>query len=70
MTIILQAMPIGESPEVRLPVMICQDGFITCHALENIVLLDDRFASRQFVGEYHPEHYLLKRSQPPGRRPL
>ena len=40
----LQAMPIGEHPSVRLPVMICQDGFITSHALENIVLLDTEAA--------------------------
>ena len=59
----LQAMPIGESPEVRLPVMICQDGFITSHALENIVLLDTD-SVKQFVGEYHPEHYLLKEENP------
>lgn len=59
----LQAMPIGEAPEVRLPVMICQDGFITSHALENITLLDTD-SVRQFVGEYHPEHYLLKKENP------
>ena len=29
----LQAMPIGEHPSVRLPVMICQDGFITWRIL-------------------------------------
>ncbi|NCC94873.1 MAG: pyruvate ferredoxin oxidoreductase, partial [Opitutae bacterium] len=59
----IQAMPIGEAPEVRLPVMICQDGFITSHAVENIMLLDDKDV-RSFVGEYNPEHYLLKRENP------
>ena len=59
----LQAMPIGEDPSVRLPVMICQDGFITSHALENIVLLDTD-SVKAFVGEYHPEHYLLKQENP------
>ena len=59
----LQAMPIGEHPDVRLPVMICQDGFITSHALENITLLDTE-SVKQFVGEYHPEHYLLKKENP------
>ena len=62
----LQAMPIGEDPSVRLPVMVCQDGFITSHALENIVLLDTD-SVKAFVGEYHPEHYLLKAENPPGR---
>ena len=54
----LQAMPIGESPEVRLPVMICQDGFITSHAVENIILMEDEEV-KNFVGEYHPEHYMM-----------
>ena len=64
MTTILQAMPIAEHPSVRLPVMICQDGFITSHAVENIVLLDDDDSVKAFVGEYHPEHYLLKAENP------
>ena len=59
----LQAMPIGEDPSVRLPVMVCQDGFITSHALENIVLLDTD-SVKAFVGEYRPEHYLLKAENP------
>ena len=32
----LQAMRIGEA--VSLPIMVCQDGFITSHAIENIEL--------------------------------
>ena len=34
----LQAMRISETPDVRLPIMVCQDGFITSHAVENILL--------------------------------
>ena len=59
----LMAMPIGETPAVRLPVMTCMDGFITSHAVENIELLDTEVV-RQFVGEYRPEHYLLKKENP------
>lgn len=59
----IMAMPIGETPEVRLPVMACMDGFITSHAVENIELLDTEVV-RQFVGEYTPEHYLLKKENP------
>ncbi len=59
----LMAMPIGETPAVRLPVMSCMDGFITSHAVENIELLDTEVV-RQFVGEYQPEHYLLKQENP------
>lgn len=59
----LQAMRIAEHPSVRLPIMICQDGFITSHAVENILLEDDA-AVKAFVGEYQPEHYLLKHENP------
>lgn len=59
----LQAMPIGENRDVRLPVMICQDGFITSHAVENIELIETELV-KEFVGEYAPENYLLKHENP------
>lgn len=59
----IQAFPIAEDPAVHLPVMICQDGFITSHAVENIELLDDSVV-KDFVGEYHPEEYLLHPGHP------
>ena len=59
----LMAMPVGEYPSVRLPVMTCMDGFITSHAVENIELLETD-AVRKFVGEYTPENYLLKKENP------
>lgn len=59
----LMAMPIGETLSVRLPVMTCMDGFITSHAVENIELLETDVV-RKFIGEYHPEHYLLKKENP------
>lgn len=58
----LQAYRIAEHPDVKLPVMICQDGFITSHAVENITLWDDA-KMKKFVGEYCPEHYLLKEDE-------
>jgi pyruvate ferredoxin oxidoreductase alpha subunit len=54
----VQAYRISEHPDVRLPIMICQDGFITSHAVENMELLEDEDV-RSFVGEYKPENYLL-----------
>lgn len=54
----VQAFRISEHKDVRLPIMICQDGFITSHAVENIELLDDADV-KNFVGEYNPENYLL-----------
>lgn len=57
----LQAMRIGEA--VGLPIMVCQDGFITSHAIENIELVEDDKV-KKFVGEYHPQHYLLNKDEP------
>lgn len=54
----VQAYRIAEHKDVRLPIMICQDGFITSHAVENISLLEDKEV-KDFVGEYNPEEYLL-----------
>ena len=59
----IQAYPIAEHPDVHLPIMICQDGFITSHAVENIELLEDDVV-KDFVGEYHPEEYLLNPGKP------
>ncbi|MDQ9741074.1 hypothetical protein RF397_00185, partial [Acinetobacter baumannii] len=52
------AYRIAEHKGVKLPVMICQDGFITSHAVENIMLNEDEEV-KNFVGEYEPEHSLL-----------
>lgn len=59
----IQAYPIAEDSRVHLPVMICQDGFITSHAVENIDLLEDELV-QNFVGEYEPEEYLLNPGKP------
>lgn len=55
---LVMAYRIAEHKSVMLPVMICQDGFITSHAVENITLLEDSEV-KNFVGEYEPENYLL-----------
>lgn len=59
----IQAYPIAEDARVHLPVMICQDGFITSHAVENIELIEDK-PVKDFVGEYEPEEYLLNPGKP------
>ncbi|NMB34289.1 MAG: pyruvate ferredoxin oxidoreductase [Clostridium sp.] len=65
----LMAHRIAEHPEVMLPVMVCQDGFITSHAIENIELLKDDKA-KSFVGEYNPTTYLLNKDNPIAVGPL
>lgn len=59
----VQAYRIAEHKNVHLPVMICQDGFITSHAVENIELLEDEVV-KKFVGEYEPENFLLNIETP------
>ena len=65
----LMAHKIAENKNVQLPVMICQDGFITSHSIENIELEEDSEV-KKFVGEYHPEHYLLNKKEPMAVGPL
>lgn len=59
----LQAYRIAEHEDVRLPVMICQDGFIISHGVQNISLLPDE-PIQEFVGTYTPEEYLLNPGKP------
>ena len=59
----IQAFPIAEDPRVHLPIMVCQDGFITSHAVENIELLEDQEV-KDFVGVYQPEEFLLNPGKP------
>lgn len=59
----IQAYPVAENERVHLPVMICQDGFITSHAVENIILEEDELV-KNFVGDYRPEEFLLNPGKP------
>ena len=65
----LMAHRIAEHKDVMLPLMVCQDGFITSHSIENIELVEDDKV-KEFVGEYHPEHYLLNKEEPIAVGPL
>lgn len=65
----IMAHRIAENKDVMLPLMICQDGFITSHSIENIELIEDSKV-KEFVGEYHPEHYLLNKKEPIAVGPL
>ncbi len=59
----IQSFLIAEHPDVRLPMMVCQDGFITSHAVMNIELIEDEKV-KNFVGTYNPENYLLNADMP------
>ncbi len=66
---LVMAHKIAEHKDVLLPLMVCQDGFITSHSIENIELIEDDKV-KEFVGKYKPEHYLLNDKEPIAIGPL
>lgn len=52
----IMAVKIAE--KAKLPVMVCYDGFITSHSVENIMLMENEEV-KNFLGEYTPDEYLL-----------
>ena len=54
----VMAFNIAEHKDVMLPIMICQDGFITSHAVNDMELLEDDVV-KKFVGEREASEYLL-----------
>ena len=53
---VIMAEKIAE--KVKLPVMVCYDGFITSHSVENITLMETEEVQK-FIGKYKPKEYLL-----------
>ena len=66
---LVMAHRIAENKDVLLPLMVCQDGFITSHSIENIELIEDEKV-KEFVGSYKPKHYLLNKKEPMAIGPL
>ncbi len=66
---IILAIKIAEHSQIRLPIMVCQDGFITSHAVEGIKILDDTKV-KEFIGEYKPNFPLLDVDNPVTYGPL
>ena len=66
---LIMAHRIAENKDVLLPLMVCQDGFITSHSIENIELIEDEKV-KEFVGKYKPEHYVLNAKEPMAIGPL
>lgn len=65
----IQAFRIGEHLNIRLPVMICLDGFIISHSIERVEYLDDNFV-KEFVGEFKQVNPLLDTEHPVSYGPL
>lgn len=53
------AHKIAEHPDVMIPFANALDGFAVTHVVERVDVLPDDVV-RDFVGEYEPEHYVLK----------
>lgn len=65
----IQAFRIGEHMDIRLPVMVCLDGFIISHSIERAEYLDDDIV-KNFVGEYKQMNPLLDIEHPVSYGPL
>jgi pyruvate ferredoxin oxidoreductase alpha subunit len=65
----IQAFRIAEHPAIRLPVMVCFDGFIISHSISRLEYLPDEVVER-FVGEFTPQHPLLDIKHPVSYGPL
>lgn len=57
------AIKVAEDPNIKLPVMVCQDGFITSHAVERIDIIDDKKV-KDYIGEHKPVYSLLDTDNP------
>ncbi len=65
----IQAFRIGEHMDIRLPVMVCLDGFIISHSIERMEYLEDQQV-RNFVGPFQNFLPLLDLDKPKSYGPL
>ena len=63
------AVKLAEHPDVRLPVMVCQDGFITSHSVEPVNFIEDEKV-KKYIGKPNPEFSLLDVDNPITLGPL
>lgn len=59
----IQAIRIAENPDVRTPVLVGFDGFVTSHSAENVIVEEDSEV-KKFVGEYKPPISVLDIKNP------
>jgi pyruvate ferredoxin oxidoreductase alpha subunit len=65
----IQAFRVGEHMDIRLPVMVCLDGFIISHSIERMEYLEDSEV-RNFVGDFKNFLPLLDLDKPKSYGPL
>jgi pyruvate ferredoxin oxidoreductase alpha subunit len=66
---IIQSVRISEDDSVRLPAMVCYDGFVVSHSLMDISTLSDNVV-KEFVGSYKAKYSLLNVENPITYGPL
>ena len=59
----LIAVRLAESEKVRLPAMVCQDGFVTSHEVMRVDIIEDAEV-KKFIGEFKPNYPLLDTAHP------
>lgn len=59
----LISLRLAENGKVLTPVMVMQDGFITSHAVQNVLKLEDDVV-KKFIGEWKPLYPLLDLEHP------
>jgi pyruvate ferredoxin oxidoreductase alpha subunit len=65
----IQAFRIAEHMDIRLPVIVCMDGFIIGHSIQRIEYLEDSEV-KNFIGEYKTLNPLLDIDNPKSYGPL
>lgn len=65
----IQAFRVAEHMDIRLPAIVCMDGFIISHSIERMEYLDDETV-RNYVGEFRQLNPLLDINHPVSYGPL
>ncbi len=62
----IMALKLAEDPEVRLPVLVTQDGYFTSHQKRRVMTIAERDDVLKFVGEHPPQGFpdTLDRNNP------
>lgn len=66
---LIQAIRIAEHDDIRLPAMVCLDGFIISHSIESMEFLSDDVV-KEFIGEFKAKNPLLDVNNPVTYGPL
>ncbi|HOO57316.1 MAG TPA: thiamine pyrophosphate-dependent enzyme [bacterium] len=60
----LCAVRIGEHEDVRLPVIVSQDGFFTSHQKRRVQVFEDNGAVQSFIGPYKANYDIMNVEEP------